>query len=377
MSQDPPLFAVTEMLVHMSVPTEYSSHVHFEEALLDQLIHSPLAIGLPSYPYLFVHPGQSTISSFFLPFMFGLFNSLTGRGTKREIHYVQLQYSVLLWRQCGFLNIPLGRRAISHFVELVGIHIFGDEMECGSQEMNSNQEITSIRGVTLTSTPITVQSFPFSLATCSYIIRIYVGNGEVIHFTCGGGLGTRTGTSVDNIIVSSVPNHGGDNPCPNCRDQSNLDGVISSCLDCFLAGGNLYLFEYGVSGPIFMAKPRGAICTTAVSDSSDETVHRARYLLSKKNGFAGSSGQANSWSAARGVFSLWGTVKSVSVGSAARLVVSGVAGIGVMAMAGYGNYCYGRLCADIGVRSDTSKVPVEDLVMLIAIIERRDDKKSS
>ncbi|CAN6811366.1 unnamed protein product [Brassica oleracea var. botrytis] len=232
---------------------------------------------------------------------------------------------------------------------------------------------------------------------------IYVGNGEVIHFTCGGGLGTRTGTSVDNIIVSSVPNHGGDNPCPNCRDQSNLDGVISSCLDCFLAGGNLYLFEYGVSGPIFMAKPRGAICTTAVSDSSDETVHRARYLLSKKNGFGaydlsknncidfaiycktglivwsklGSSGQANSWSAARGVFSLWGTVKSVSVGSAARLVVSGVAGIGVMAMAGYGNYCYGRLCADIGVRSDTSKVPVEDLVMLIAIIERRDDKKSS
>nr|VDC86519.1 unnamed protein product [Brassica oleracea] len=232
---------------------------------------------------------------------------------------------------------------------------------------------------------------------------IYVGNGDVIHFTRGGGLETRTGTFVDNIIVSSVPNHGGDNPCPNCGHQSNLDGVISSCLDCFLAGGNLYLFEYGVSEPIFMAKPRGGICTTAVSDSSDETVHRARYLLSKKNGFGaydlsknncidfaiycktglivwsklGSSGQANSWSAARGVLSLWGTVKSLSVGSAARLVVSGVAGFGVMAMAGYGNYCYGRLCADIGVRSDTSKVPVEDLVMLIAIIERRDDKKSS
>ncbi|CAF1697589.1 unnamed protein product [Brassica napus] len=157
---------------------------------------------------------------------------------------------------------------------------------------------------------------------------IYVGNGDVIHFTCGGGLETRTGTFVDNVIVSSVPNHGGDNPCPNCGDQSNLNGVISSCLDCFLAGGNLYLFEYGVSGPIFMAKPRGGICTTAVSDSSDETVHRARYLLSKKNGFGaydllknncedfaiycktglivlsklGSSGQANSWSAARWLF---------------------------------------------------------------------------
>ncbi|KAG2333808.1 hypothetical protein Bca52824_004988 [Brassica carinata] len=215
---------------------------------------------------------------------------------------------------------------------------------------------------------------------------IYVGNGEVIHFTCGGGLGTRTGTSVDNIIVSSVPNHGGDNPCPNCGGKhSNTHGVISSCLDCFLSGGDLLRFEYSVSPALFMSKLRGGTCTTAASDPSEEVISRAEFLyfaIYCKTGLIvwsklGSSGQANSWSAARGVFSLWGTVKSVSVGSAARLVVSGVAGIGVMAMAGYGNYCYGRLCADIGVRSDTSKVPVEDLVMLIAIIERRDDKKSS
>ncbi|KAL0709590.1 hypothetical protein Bca4012_016568 [Brassica carinata] len=232
---------------------------------------------------------------------------------------------------------------------------------------------------------------------------IYVGNGDVIHFTCGGGLETRTGTLLDNIIVSSVPNHGGDNPCPNCGDQSNLDGVISSCLDCFLAGGNLYLFEYGVSRPIFMAKPRGGICTTAVSDSSGETIHRARYLLSKKNGFGvydllknncedfaiycksglivlsklGGSGQANSVSAASGVLSFAGAMKTVSVGSAARFVVSGFAGFGVMALVGYGKYCIGRLDADIGVRSDANKFPVEALVTVIAIIEGRevDDKK--
>lgn len=235
------------------------------------------------------------------------------------------------------------------------------------------------------------------------LVGIYVGNNEVIHFTCGGGLETRTGTFVDNIIVSSVPNHGGDNPCLNCGDQSNLDGVISSCLDCFLAGGNLYLFEYGVSKPIFMAKPRGGTCSTATSNSSDETIHRARYLLTKKKGFGvydllknncedfaiycktglivlsnlGGSGQANSYSAARRVFSFVETLKSVSFGSVAGLAVSGSAGLGVMALVGYGNYCYGRLNSDIGVRSDANKFPVEALVTLIAIIEGRveDDKK--
>ncbi|KAF2534970.1 hypothetical protein F2Q68_00022648 [Brassica cretica] len=71
---------------------------------------------------------------------------------------------------------------------------------------------------------------------------IYVGDGKVIHFTRRGGLEIGTGTYLDNIIQISVPRHG-DNPCPNCGDQSILDGVISSCLDCFLAGGSLYLFH--------------------------------------------------------------------------------------------------------------------------------------
>lgn len=79
-----------------------------------------------------------------------------------------------------------------------------------------------------------------------------------------------------------------------------------------------------------------------------------------------------------GVLLFWGMVKSVFVGFVVRLVVFGVVGVGVVILVvGYGNYCYGCLCVDIGVRSDVSKVFVEDFVMFIAIIERRDDKKFS
>ncbi|KAH0859605.1 hypothetical protein HID58_087866, partial [Brassica napus] len=114
--------------------------------------------------------------------------------------------------------------------------------------------------------------------------NFFIRAGKVIHFTRRGGLEIGTGTYLDKIIQISVPRHGGDNPCPNCGDQSTLDGVISSCLDCFLAGGNLYLFQYDVSKAILVAKQRSGTCTTAPSDPPEEVVHRARYLLSG-NGF--------------------------------------------------------------------------------------------
>ncbi|CAM8941707.1 unnamed protein product [Rhodiola kirilowii] len=87
---------------------------------------------------------------------------------------------------------------------------------------------------------------------------IYAGDGKVIHFTRGAGQGIGTRTTLDKFIVSSSPSHNPDNPCPNCGDQSRLDGVIWSYLDCFLAGGDLYLFEYDVKVAYFLAKARGA-----------------------------------------------------------------------------------------------------------------------
>ncbi|CAF2345128.1 unnamed protein product, partial [Brassica rapa] len=73
---------------------------------------------------------------------------------------------------------------------------------------------------------------------------IYVGDGKVVHFTRGGGRQTETGTFLDNFVVSSSsPNYP---RCLDCKDNHSFNGdkVITSCLDCFLAGGNLYLFKY-------------------------------------------------------------------------------------------------------------------------------------
>ncbi|ESQ41624.1 hypothetical protein EUTSA_v10014271mg [Eutrema salsugineum] len=248
---------------------------------------------------------------------------------------------------------------------------------------------------------------------------IYMGDGKVIHFTRRGGLEIGTGTFLDKIIEISAPNR---NPCLNCGDQSNLEGVISSCLDCFLAGGNLYLFGYNVSKAIFLAKQRGGTCTTATSDSPEEVVSRAKFLLSS-NGFGvydlldnncedfaiycktgllvlsitklGSSSQANSVCAAGGVVSLTLKVLGVgrsgqaalmaspaSVASAASNVLSStlgyaVTGFGAMALAGYGNYCIGRLVYDVGVRKDVRKVPVEELVVILATMKGKLDNNNN
>ncbi|CAF1782528.1 protein LEAD-SENSITIVE 1 [Brassica napus] len=253
---------------------------------------------------------------------------------------------------------------------------------------------------------------------------IYVGDGKVIHFTRRGGLEIGTGTYLDNIIQISVPRHG-DNPCPNCGDQSILDGVISSCLDCFLAGGSLYLFQYDVSKAVLVAKQRGGTCTTAPSDPPEEVVHRAKCLL-WSNGFgeyhlldnncedfaiycktgllvfsvtkSGSSSQVNAVCAAGGVASLALRYLGVgrTAGQAASLAVSPATvvsaatravtmtlglvttgfGFGAVAVAGYSNYCIGRVAYDVGVRKDVRKVPVEELATLMAVRNILDNTNS-
>ncbi|KAF8064751.1 hypothetical protein N665_1169s0009 [Sinapis alba] len=256
---------------------------------------------------------------------------------------------------------------------------------------------------------------------------IYVGDGKVIHFTRRGGLEIGTGTYLDKIIQFSVPRHGGgDNPCPICGDQSILNGVISSCLDCFLAGGNLYLFQYNVSKAILVVKQRGGTCTTAPSDPPEEVIHRARYLLSG-NGFgeyhlldnncedfanycktgllvfsvtkSGSSSQVNSVCAVGGVATLTlrflGVERSsqaaaslaaspASMVSAATSAISttlglvGVStGFGAVAVVAYSNYCIGRLIYDLGVRKDARKVPVEELAALVSVLEGNLDNNNN
>ncbi|KAJ7959997.1 NC domain-containing family protein [Quillaja saponaria] len=204
---------------------------------------------------------------------------------------------------------------------------------------------------------------------------IYVGDGKVIHFTRGAGQEIGTGTVLDRIIFSSSPSHPSDSPCPRCGDQSREDGVISSCLECFLSDGNLYLFEYGVNPALFLAKARGGTCTLASSDPPEDVLHRASFLL--QNGFGiynifknncedfaiycktgllvftsisvGRSGQAASYLAA----------VSTIASSPLRFLTTSISGLSVVS---FGMYCASRLISDIGVRRDVSKIPVERLV---------------
>ncbi|CAA0816644.1 NC domain-containing protein-related [Striga hermonthica] len=196
---------------------------------------------------------------------------------------------------------------------------------------------------------------------------IFVGSNKVVHFT-------RVDTS------SSGP-HEPNTQCltssPDCGFRRPHSGVVLSCLDCFLRGGSLYAFEYGVTPSAFLAKIRGGTCTTAPSDSPGAAIHRAMYLLS--NGFGnydvflnncedfalycktslltvdragvGRSGQASS---------VIGAPLAALLSSPLKLLMPGPVGV---AAATAGVYCASRYATDIGVRTDVVKVAVEDLAV--------------
>jgi hypothetical protein len=56
--------------------------------------------------------------------------------------------------------------------------------------------------------------------------------------------------------------------------------VRSSCLSCFLAGGDLYRFDYAVSRAKYKSRVRGGTCSLATADPDEEVVRLAYNLLS-------------------------------------------------------------------------------------------------
>ncbi|KAJ9556035.1 hypothetical protein OSB04_010649 [Centaurea solstitialis] len=198
---------------------------------------------------------------------------------------------------------------------------------------------------------------------------IFVGGNKVVHFTC------------DPHTTSCTT-------YPDCGFRQPKSGVVLSCLDCFLRDGDLYVFEYGVTPTVFLAKVRGGTCTTAVSDGVDTVVHRAMRLL--QNGFGkydvfqnncedfalycktgllildkvgcGRSGQAAS-------------VLAALVSSPLKLLIPSPAGVATVTA---GMYCMTRYASDIGVRSDVVKVSVEDLAMKLRWMDdlKQEESKS-
>ncbi|KAL6841479.1 hypothetical protein ACP4OV_028622 [Aristida adscensionis] len=215
---------------------------------------------------------------------------------------------------------------------------------------------------------------------------IYVGDDKVIHFTRGRDQEVGTGTVIDLLLVSSGPNRS-NTPCSICTSEAaapttsgETNGVVSSCLSCFLAGGALYRFEYAVNPALFLAKARGGTCTLATSDPGETVTRRAKYLLANgfrcynlfksncedfaiycktgllvaERGVVGQSGQA---------ISIIGGPLAAVVSTPFRLVTTNIYGMAVMAV---GVYCASRYAADIGNRRDVVKVEVEDLTAGLA-----------
>ncbi|KAG9452661.1 hypothetical protein H6P81_005565 [Aristolochia fimbriata] len=210
---------------------------------------------------------------------------------------------------------------------------------------------------------------------------IYVGGSKVVHFRRKNDMPSGSGTSLSSSDSSKEKSLSICETFPDCGFSLPESGVVLTCLDCFLDGGSLYCFEYGVAPSHFLAKFRGGTCTTAESDPPEIVIHRAMYLLQKGFGnydvfqnncedFAlycktgllvldksgtGMSGQASSF---------MGVPVAALVSSPLKLLIPGPVGVATVTA---GMYCMSRYATDIGVRTDVVKVPVEEMAMNLAL----------
>lgn len=169
---------------------------------------------------------------------------------------------------------------------------------------------------------------------------IYIGEGKVVHLRRRERNGSEgeTGTILD--IFSSNRRIG----CEICREyQKEVNGVTLSCIECFLAGGKLYLFEYSAS-KFKVATSRIRTCTHAPSDPPETVLSRATSLL--QNGF----GEYNLFKNNCEDFALFcKTSNKINDGDRKKwsLLAAGAIGAGVLVAA----------ASTMGVRSAANQVP--------------------
>ncbi|KAI8546149.1 hypothetical protein RHMOL_Rhmol07G0094900 [Rhododendron molle] len=206
---------------------------------------------------------------------------------------------------------------------------------------------------------------------------IYVGDGVVINFTAPPG---KLTASIDDHFasgsipgVSSLSSTRGGKTCPNprCGKKPGV-GVVVSCLNCFQDKGSLYCYKYGVSKIAFQCHIRGGTCTTAKSDPASVVIHRANYLF-EKGGFGNYNLIKNNCEdfalyCKTGLLTIDDKGRSGQIADLARVKMlpkkmkakffSNTQESGKKCRRKHG---VGRYAADIGVRRDVRKVPVEDL----------------
>jgi len=214
---------------------------------------------------------------------------------------------------------------------------------------------------------------------------IYVGDNHVVHFTRGSDQELGVGASlINSVVYSSIPKQhlSCTNPTGNCGLQNGNNGVTRSCLDCFLEGGAVYRFEYGVSKTVFFAQARGGTCTLAQSDLPEIVIHRAEYLLLNgfanydvismncedfaiycKTGFIVESHDSGSGQVAV-LRAVMGAARYCLTSKYAYGVIFAVDPVG-LAFGTVVNFAIRRYKGDIGVRVDKIKVSVEDLVVCL------------
>ena len=216
-----------------------------------------------------------------------------------------------------------------------------------------------------------------------------MGDGKVIHFTRGSSSEPNIATGnklFDQILLAtsqtSSHHHSPAEPDHSCRAcghrRAPSGAVVSTCLDCFLRGGSLYLFEYGGGAGFFVAKARGGTCSLAASDPAEDVLHRASQLLLRKGGFGAYDLFENNCEDFAVYCKTGLLVEFTGIGTgqaATTLLLAASAAVSSplqlmtaasftgLAAVGFGFlYCVTRLVSDVGVRCDVARVPVEMLV---------------
>ncbi|OMO71942.1 hypothetical protein CCACVL1_18027 [Corchorus capsularis] len=71
-------------------------------------------------------------------------------------------------------------------------------------------------------------------------------------------------------------------PCQKCGHSSRRIGVVITCLECFVEGHSLYVYQYDVSYLKLRFKRSGS-CSTKPCKAADEVVETAFDLLKKQS----------------------------------------------------------------------------------------------